>query len=215
LLAGLSPLALLTTLAAFGSRHGRANGIAFAAAFVLAQSIVLLIAVLLGTAVSPDRDRDHDSLAAVLELVLGIAVLALAGRARRALARSRPDAPSRTRAVLERLRGLRLATALAAGLLLGVGGVKRLTITLVTGATIALAPLSEGEEATWGIVYVAIATVLVWVPALVYFVAGRRADALAERTENWVIANEHRVTTLTLAVVGLLLTADALVHLLA
>ncbi len=71
---------------------------------------------------------------------------------------------------------------------------KRLTITLLAGATIALAGLIPAEELGLGALYVVIASVLVWLPVAVYLVAGKRADAWTANTQAWLIANEVRIT---------------------
>jgi Sap, sulfolipid-1-addressing protein len=214
LVAGLSPLALLSTLAVLGSGRGRANGSAFGLAFLVTQSTVLLIAVLVGSAATPNRDERHETLAGLLEFALGAALLALAWRARRSRPSREPSGESRTMGLIARLRGLRPSRALSVGALLGVGGLKRLTITLFTGATIAVAPLTPAEEVTLGIVYVLIASLLVWLPVAVYLIAGERADELTVSTETWLVENQQRATVLSTLVFGLLLSADALFRLL-
>ena len=95
-----------------------------------------------------------------------------------------------------------------------MGGVKRLTITLFAGATIAIAGLIPAEQAGLGALYVVIASLLVWLPVAVYLVAGKRADAWTERTEAWLVANEQRITAASTAVFELLLIGHAIVLLL-
>jgi hypothetical protein len=214
LVAGLSPLALLSTLAVLASGRGRTNGSAFGLAFLLAQSTILLIAILVGSAATPDTEPAHQTLAAALELVLGAGLLVLAMRGRRPRAPREGSGESRTRALLARLRGLKPAAAFSVGALLGVGGVKRLTITLLAGATISVAGLIPAEEAALGVLYVVVAGVLVWLPVAVYLIAGERADELAETTEAWLVANQQRATFVSTLVFGLLLIADALIRLL-
>ena len=211
LLAGLSPLALLATLTALGSGRGRANGSAFGAGFLLAQSLVLLLAVLLGSAATPGSDRSHQTLAAVLELGLGVALLVFAARGGRSRGpRGRPG-ESRTEALLARLAHLRPATAFSLGALLGVGGVKRLTITLVAGATIALSGFIPAEEVGLGVLYVVIATALVWLPVSIYLVAGKRADAWTASAQARLVSNEQRITTASMLVFGVFLVIHALI----
>jgi len=211
LVAGLSPLALLATLAALGTGRGRATGSAFAVGFLLTQSVVLFVAVILGSAATPDRERSHETLAAVLELVLGIALLAFAAHGRLSDRPAERARESRTAALLARLGNLRPATALSVGSLLGVGGVKRLTITLFAGATIAVASFNRAQETALGVAYVAIASLLVWLPVAVYLVSGRRADAWTEATRGWLIANEQRLTEVSTVIFGVLLIAHSLV----
>ena len=212
LVAGLSPLALIATLAVLGSGRGRLSGSLFAAGFLLTQSTVLLIATLLGAAATPDRDRGHKTLAALLGLAAGVGLLALAARQR-----SSGEPPheqiggSRTEALLERLHRLRPATAFSVGALLGVGGVKRLTITLLAGASIALAGLTSAQQLALGIGYVMIASALVTIPVAFYLVAGSHADALTARAEAWLIRNNQRFTIVSTLVFGLLLIGHSLV----
>ena len=214
LVAGFSPLALLSTLAVLGSGRGRVNGTAFGVAFLLAQSTVLLIAILLGSAATPGTDPAHQTLAAALELALGAGLVVLAVRGRRPRAPREGSGESRTRALLARLRGLRPATAFSVGALLGVGGVKRLTITLLAGATISVAGLIPAEQAALGVLYVVVAGLLVWLPVAVYLIAGQHADEVTESTEAWLVANERRATFVSTLAVGLLVVGDGLVRIL-
>jgi hypothetical protein len=214
LVAGLSPLALLSTLAALGSGRGRLNGTLFALGFLVTQSLVLLVAILLGSAATPNRERNHETLAAVLELVLGVALLAFAAHGRLSEVPAERPGESRTAAVLARLRHLRPATAFSVGSLLGVGGVKRLTITLFAGATIALTGYLPAAKAGLGALYVVIASALVWLPVGVYVVAGSRADGWAASAQERLVANGHRFTVASTVVFGVLLIGHAIVLLL-
>jgi hypothetical protein len=212
--AGLSPLALLSTVAVLGSGHGRIRGTAFCVGFLLTQTLVMALALLVGAAAVPDRDREHQTLAAVLGLLLGMALLGLAYRG------SRPSGPledadeSRAKAFLNRLGRVHTATAFSFGALLGVGGVKRLTITVIAGATIAIGGFDRGEEAALAVVYVVIASALVWLPVAVYLVAGSRADGWTASTQAWLLANQQRATVVSTLVFGLLVIGHSLLLLL-
>jgi hypothetical protein len=212
--AAASPMALLTALVVLTSRRGRTNGAAFLAGFVLGQSAAFLAAVLVGSAATADEATGHEQLSAGLELAFGLALLGLAWPERRRAGRPTKAAPSRTERLLGRLKGLRPGTALSVGALLGVGGIKRLTITIVAGATVGIAGLLPAEEALIGALYVAVATLLVWLPVGIYLVAGARADRWMEDAEAWVLANELRLTFFSTLFFGLLLTSDALFRLL-
>jgi Sap, sulfolipid-1-addressing protein len=95
-----------------------------------------------------------------------------------------------------------------------VGGVKRLSITIVAGATVGIASLLAVEELALGVLYVLVAGVLVWLPVGIYLVAGKHADDWMERAEGWLTANERRLTLFSTVIFGFLLTSDALVRLL-
>jgi hypothetical protein len=213
LLAGLSPLALLATLATLGSGRGRLNGTAFAFAFLIAQSIVLVIAFFFGSAAAPDDDDSQRMFVATLELVLGALLLVFAVHGLVVHNAAKPVERSRTEAVLARLGTLRPTTAFSIGSLLGVGGIKRLSITLIAGATIAIAALERSEEAALALMYVVVATLLVWLPVALYLIAGKHADSATARSESWLVRNEQPVTTATMLVFGAALSVDALVRL--
>ena len=214
LVAAASPVAIVATLAVLTSRRGRTNGIVFAAGFLLGQSAAFLAAFLVGSAATTTEHEGNQQAAAVLELVFGVALLAIAWPQRRQSAPSTGGGHARTKALLERLRGLRPGTAFVFGTLLGVGGVKRLTITIVAGATVGIASLLFVEELALGVLYVLIAGVLVWLPVGIYVVAGQRAADWMEHAEGWITANQRRLTFVSTLVFGFLLTSDALVQLL-
>jgi threonine/homoserine/homoserine lactone efflux protein len=213
LVAAASPIAIVSTLAVLTSRRGRTNGIAFVTGFVLGEAAAFLAAFLVGSAATADREA-HEQLATALELAFGLALLALAWPQRRRTAAEAGDGRSRTKALLDRLRRLRPGTAFALGTLLGVGGVKRLSITVVAGTTVGIANLLPVEELALGALYVVVAGVLVWAPVGVYLVAGARADEWMRHTEEWLTSNERRLTFVSTLFFGFLLTGDALVRLL-
>lgn len=213
LVAAASPVAIVATLAVLTSRRGRTNGIVFVVGFLLGQSAAFLAAFLVSSAVTPERES-NDEAAAVLELVFGLALLAIAWPQRRHDMPATGSGHPRTKALLARLRGLRPGTAFVFGTLLGVGGVKRLSITIVAGATVGIASLLAVEELALGALYVLVAGVLVWLPVGIYLVAGERADQWMAQVEGWLTANQRRLTFASTLVFGFLLTGDALVRLL-
>lgn len=213
LVAGFSPIAVVSTLAVLTSARGRTNGLAFATGFMLGQSAAFAVAYFIGTAATTNTDG-NEHVAVGLELAFGIFLLAIAWPQRR-----RPEAApvvghSRTKALLDRLRGLRPATAFSAGALLGVGGVKRLSITLVAGATVGVAGLGPAEDLAAAILYVLVGGLLVWLPVSVYVVAGARAETWIAAAEIWLTGNERRLMFFSTLIFGLLLTSDAVVRLL-
>jgi len=212
LVAAASPVALVATAAVLTSRRGRTNGSVYLVGFLLGQSIAFLVALLIGSAATLNRDGNEE-LAAALELAFGVGLLVLAWPQRHPRAEPDSAGPNRVKAMLARLHRLRPATAFSVGLLLGVGGVKRLTITLVAGATVGIAGLSPIEDALLGVAYVLVAGVLVWVPVGVYLVAGERAAGWLDAAQGWLTANERRITFVSTLLFGFLLTTDALVRL--
>jgi threonine/homoserine/homoserine lactone efflux protein len=208
LLAAASPGTLVATLAVLGTQRARANGFAFAVGFVLGQSLSLAVVTVVGSVTIPGSSAASDA----LEVALGVLLLFAADRARRPGRPRPPGSTSRTARMVERLERVSPRTAFSVGLTLGVG-VKRLIITVFAASTIALAPLTRAEEIGLGALYVAVATVLVWVPVGLYLVAGARADELVEAAKEWLAANQRTVTFHISLVFGLFFLVSGLVQL--
>jgi hypothetical protein len=210
-IAAASPLALGSTLAIIGRPHRRFTGLAFGAGVVLGQTLACGLAFALGVAAVPDHNGARGTLRAVLELGVGIALIGLAARIRFV---PRPAQPSRTsqrsKAVLARLEQLSVPKLFVAGAALGVGGPKRLGLTVFAAATISATGWSAELKVTAAVFYVLVATVLVWVPVLLALIFGRRTAAWMQAIQQWLAAHREPLTFYPLTVVGILVVVDAL-----
>jgi hypothetical protein len=212
--AAASPLALGSTLVVIGEPHRRAGGLAFGVAVVVGQALACGLAFALGVATVPGADTARETLRAILELGCGVALLIVAARIR-----YRPRAPhpsraaERSKAVLGRLRHLSVPKLLAAGVVLGVGGPKRLGLTVLVAATISASSWSGEVKLAFAVGYVVIATALVWAPVLLSLLLGHRAAGYLEQAEAWIAAHRQALTFVPLTVLGILVVADALVAL--
>jgi Sap, sulfolipid-1-addressing protein len=79
---------------------------------------------------------------------------------------------------------LRFLTTVVAGFLLGIGGPKRLVLTSLAATTIVTAGLGDTGEALLVVVYVTLATALVWGPAILFLLLGHRLIALMEGAQD-------------------------------
>jgi hypothetical protein len=221
LVAATSPLALTSTLMVLRSGRGRVNGTLYAIAFVTAQTLVLALAVALGVATSGTSGDGHPTLQALFALVFGVALLATAGYVRaQPTVRASPDRegvrrPSRVEAALSgRIEHLGPGQALGIGIALGVGGPKRIGITVLVAGTIAAADVGAGAGLMIGVSYIVVGTLLVWLPVVLYVVAGQRATEWITTAQRWAAAHQRTLTFYPTLVVGTLLVVDALVQLL-
>jgi threonine/homoserine/homoserine lactone efflux protein len=212
IVAAASPMVLLATFVVLGSGRGRLNGIVFAAAFLLGQCIAYLAAFLLGSAVTPGDDKDHQ-LVDVLELVVGVSLLGFAWQRRSRHAGPSSQSTPRTEAVFARLADVRPVVSFGIGMPLGVGA-KRLMITILAATTVAVAGFTGGEEFALSAVYVAVATVVVWAPVALYVVFGEHADRLMAESRRWIATHEESLAVVSALAFGVLLIGDALVGLL-
>jgi hypothetical protein len=212
LLATLTPLGFAATVAVIES--GRLKAFAFALGFVAAQLATCAVLVAVGTSFAPDRSRDHPGFRAALELCFGIALLAVAASFRLRPESSAGSATGRGHASLDRLRRLHLATALVAGLLLGVGGPKRLVLTALAAASIATASTDTAESTVLVAGYTIVATFLVWGPVVVFELFGERVLATLRGVQPWLREHQRSAVFYPLVVLGLVAIVDALSELL-
>src|SRR3954468_17986940 len=156
LVAATSPLALGATVGVLKSSRPRINGLVFAAGFLAGQAVFCLLAFVIGDASFEEPRNSHGTVAALIELALGLALLATAAhvRSRARVPREHRPAGPRTKAMVTRLSRLKPVAALGTGVALGVGGPKRIGITLVVAATISAAALGSAEEFGLVVAYV-------------------------------------------------------------
>ena len=220
LVAATSPLALTTTLVVLRSGRPRINGFLYAGGFLGAATVVLVAVVGVGVATSLGNGDGHPTFQAVLAFVFGVALLATAVYVRRHPpdphahdGPPRPRRPSRLTEITTRVGRLGPLQAFGIGVALGIGGPKRLGITLLVAGTITAAGLGAGAGVMIGASYIVVGTVLVWLPVALYVVAGARAEEWIASAQRWVGTHQAALTVYPSLVVGLLLVADAFVQL--
>ena len=211
LLAGFTALGFAATLTVMPA--GRLKALGFGAGFVGAQSLTCSVLVIFGIAVA--GGKSHPDLRATLEVALALVLIALTLVVhRRPLTRNdsrtaHERSKARTQALLERLSRLRVLTTVAAGFLLGIGGPKRLVLTSLAATTIVTAGLGDVNQAGLVVVYVTLATALVWVPLILFLLLGKRVIALMEGAQDDVARRQPQVTVYALLLLAALLVLDA------
>jgi Sap, sulfolipid-1-addressing protein len=207
LLASFSALALGAALAAM--QAGRLKALVFATSFVAGQLFTCTLFVLVGGAAISSRN-DLSDVHAALELSMAGALIALALRVRSRGPIERRGPSKRGRALVERLGRLRLLTMLLAGTLLGIGGPKRLLLTGFAATVIATAGVGGRAQSALEVWYVALATMIVWAPVILFVLIGDRVVALLTRTKQRVAQRQKEVTVVALLVLAAFLAIDAI-----
>jgi hypothetical protein len=208
LLACLSPLAFAATIAV--TQAGRLKALGFGTGFVAAQFLTCALFVGIGVAATGDGTRSHPGIQVLLEVALAVTLGGVALRVRRRPPTEGEGSSERTRAVLERLGRLHFLTAILAGLFLGIGGPKRLLLTAFAATTITTSGLSNSGEAAFVVLYVALATALVWGPVILFVLLGERAVALMKGAQEEVARRQPVVTVYALLLLAALLAIDAI-----
>ena len=217
LLAGLSPLGFAATLAVMPA--GRLKTAGFSAGFVTAQTLTCSVLVIIGIAATGSSTKSHPKSRAGLEIALALALISIALRLHRrdpntnSSPTTKWSVDARMQALVERLRRMRFVTTAVAGFVLGIGGPKRLVVTSLAASTIVATGRGSSAEAVLVVVYVTLATALVWVPAILFVLLGRRAIALMQDAQGKVSDRQPQITVYTLLVLAAFLAIDAVAEL--
>jgi hypothetical protein len=211
LAAAVSPLVLAATFVVVRSARPRPNGVVFLSGFLLGTIIACTLGLLLGSSLV-NRLGSHDTIAGGIALLLGVALLVVGLRTRQAPP-PRASPGSRRSAIMAGLAGVRPSAAFSLAGLLGFGGPKRLVLTVLAMASVSETDLGDIADATLVIIYVAVATVLVWVPVGIVIVAGERAEAILTRGGAWVTARAVPLRRWLSVAVGAALVIDGLLRL--
>jgi threonine/homoserine/homoserine lactone efflux protein len=204
LVAAVSPVSLTATLTVMAT--GRVKALAFAIGFIVGQIGACAIAVSVGFAVVPSSEPRYPTLTAVLELGLGVTLLFLALRVRHRGPVIKPrGAGLRSQRVLERLGRVHLATAFVAGLLLGIGGPKRLVLTLLASASIVAAGGHGSNEKALVLWYSLLSTALVSAAVVAFLGFGDRALEQIAAARRWLSRHQPGLTYYCLLAAGALL----------
>ncbi len=213
--AASSPLALGSVIAVVTSAQGRIKGAAFAIGFVTGQAVIFLLALTLGT-IAFGKSENHPTVVAVLVTLFGAALLLMAvwvrGQRTKPVRVRGPN--SRTVAFRARLAALRPLSALAVGAALGIGGPKRLSITIAVTAMITESGTSDAEALRLAVLYLGVSTVLVWGAALFYMLWGKRATVWLTSAQRWSVRHKEPLMFYPSVVLGLILVIDGVVQLL-
>jgi hypothetical protein len=211
LAAAASPLVLTATFVVIRSDRPRTNGIAFLVGFLLGTALACGVGLAIGEA-AVERLDSHDTVEAVVTLLLGVLLVLIGLRSRQA-PHPPEDESSRASAILTGLSHVGPAAVFSMAGLLGFGGPKRLLLTLLAMGSISEATYGDVGDLTLVLVYVVIATSLVWAPVGVVVVAGERAAVIIQRSQSWLTTHAAALRVWLAIGIGAALIADAVARL--
>ena len=176
--------------------------------------IACILGLLLGQA-AVQRLDSRETVVAVLALLLGVALIAVGLRARRAPPQPEEVRSSRASAILAGLGNVGPAATFSMAALLGFGGPKRLVLTFLAMESITKENLRDIEDLALVVGYITIATVLVSVPVIIVIIAGERAAVILGRGQTWLSDHAVALRVWVSLGVGVALVLDALLRLFA
>ena len=203
----VSPVPIVATILMLGGPRARTNGPSFLAGWVTGLTAVGGIALAIVGA-SGSLSHAASAPASAVSLVLGVLLLFVAAMQWRP--RRPPHGTTGISRWLEAVDRLRVGGAFALGAVLSGLNPKVVLLTLSAVTAISGAALPTMDEVWILALFIALGTVGVLVPILVFFGMGARSAPLLERWKTWLSAHSTVVVTVLLVVIGLKLTADGI-----
>ena len=205
--AALSPIAIGAVVVVLATPRGRLNGPAFLAGWTLGLFALGSVALFVITQVAGPQRGGPATWALVLQLVLAVALLALA--AQQWQSRPRPGAPVERPAWLAALDQLPATRALGGGAVLAVANPKNAALTIAAATAIADADVAFGGSAAGLAAFVAVGSLGIAVPVALYFAAGARSERVLDRLRDELERHSARVVSVLLVFVAALLIVTA------
>ncbi|WP_280398962.1 GAP family protein [Nocardia carnea] len=191
----ISPIPIVAVVLMLLSANARVTGPGFAAGWVAGIFVVTAVVTVLAGAVGSGSGGGGTA-GAWMKIVLGLALLVLAGTQWRSRADTRT--PEWMRAIDEFTFGR------AAGLAVVLAAVnpKNLLLCVSAGIVIGTGGTAFGGDLVALLMFTVLAAVSVLVPVLGYRVAADRLSDPLAATKNWLQVNNHLVMAIVLATMG-------------
>ncbi len=203
----LSPIPIIAVVLMLATPRGGVNGSSFLLGWLVGLSVVGTIVLL----VSGEADGSDGSAPAtwvgVVSLLLGVALIVLAGLQWRRRPRGGTVALPGWMASIDRFGPVKSA---GLGLALSAANPKNLLITVGAAAAIAQTGVSAGGQAVALGLFVLLGTVGPGVPLAIYLGLGARSQRVLERLRGWMAAHNTAIMCVLLVVIGLKLLGDGI-----
>jgi len=204
----LSPLPIVAVVLMLATPRGRVNGPAFVAAWIVGLAVVMAIVI---AAAGDDATTDDGAPATWvnwLKLVLGLGLLAIGVTQWRG--RPRGDAQPELPGWMQALDGFTAPKAAAFGVLMSAVNPKNLLLAVAGAAVIAQGALSTGQEVGASAIFIAIATIGVAAPVVLYFALGERSKGILDELRGWMAHNNATIMAVLMLIIGVKLIGDAI-----
>jgi threonine/homoserine/homoserine lactone efflux protein len=204
----ISPVPIIAIVLMLGTPRARATGPAFALGWIAGLTLVGTIMLVIASGNATTDTGKPETWVSVLKLVLGALFLLLAVKQWR----SRPAAGEE--AVMPKwMRAIDTFTAgkaFVGGVVLSGVNPKNLALTVAAVATIAQAGISSGQEAGAMAIFVALGSLTILAPLVIYFALGARAARILEGLKTWMAAHNAAIMAVLLIVLGVKLVGDGI-----
>jgi len=206
--AALSPFPIIAVVLMLATPRARTNGPAFLLGWIVGITAVGTIVLLVSSGVDATDDDRQATWVSLLELALGLLLVALAVKQWRG--RPRGDAVAELPKWMESVDHFRAPKAAAMGVLLSAANPKNLVLTVAAAAAIAGTGIDAGDEAIALAIFIIVATLGVGTPVVMYFVLGERSAKVLGELKSWMAANNAVIMAVITLVIGVKILGDGI-----
>jgi threonine/homoserine/homoserine lactone efflux protein len=204
----ISPVPIIAIVLMLGTPRARATGTAFALGWIAGLALAGTIMLVIASGNATTDTGEPENWVSLLKLLLGLLFLFLAAKQWR----SRPVAgeeavmPKWMRAIDTFSAG----KALIGGVVLSALNPKNLALTIAAAAAIAQTGISSGQEAGAMVIFVALGSLTILAPLVIYFALGARAARILDGVKTWMAAQNAAIMAVLLLVLGVKLIGDGI-----
>ncbi|MFH9263095.1 GAP family protein [Streptomyces sp. NPDC017546] len=204
----ISPVPLIAIVLMLSTPRARANGTAFAVAWVVTLGAITTVVLLFGAGAGADTDSGPATWTAWLKLALGVLFLLLAVKQWRG--RPAPGHEAATPKWMTTIDSFTPGKSAAMAAVLAGLNPKNLALAIGGAVSIASSPATAGGEAAAAALFVMVGSLCTLLPLGVYFLGGERAVGTLQSWKAWMGAHNAAIMTVLLLVLGAKYLGDAI-----
>ena len=206
---GLSPFPIIAVVLVLLSPSARPAGLAFLAGRVVGVALIVMLASLISDLL--ERSEEASPAVSLLRILVGVALVVLAGWKWRG--RPRADADAALPGWMGAIEGSSPAGAARLAFLLSVANPKELLLGVGAGITIGSAGLPLVETLAVAAAYTVIACLSVIMPVAVYLVSGDSIRQRLDEVRTFLVRHNTAIMSVLLLVIGAALIGGGLAKL--
>ncbi|HYJ67622.1 MAG TPA: GAP family protein [Nocardioidaceae bacterium] len=199
----ISPIPIIATILMLLAPRAGSTSSGFLLGWTVGIVVAITVFTVIASSAGLSTSDGPSETASWVKIVLGVALLPLAGRQWRA--RPRSDAAVQLPKWMTAIDTITFGKAVGLGFALAAVNPKNLLMCVAAGATIGAGDLTVGESVVSVAVFTVIAACTVAVPVVAYALAKERMERPLGELKSWLEANNATVMSVMLLVIGVAL----------
>jgi threonine/homoserine/homoserine lactone efflux protein len=204
----ISPLPIVAVVLMLVTRQGRVNGPAFVAGWCVGLAIVGAVILAIAGPANASTDSGPATWVDVLFLILGLLLILVAAKQWRGRPHGDEEPPTpKWMGALDKFTPVKAG---GAGVVLSALNPKNLLLAVAGAAAIAQTGISTGQQIASYVIFVAIASIGVAAPVVIYFAMGDRSRHLLGELKTWLSHNNNVIMAVLMLIIGVKLIGNAI-----